>query len=267
MPQWGPPVHRSASAPEASFGQGPASQNDVPVVQSSAPPATFAQVPGDRPQVPETFTAIAPIATPSQVQKQVTPARVLPLAPDLESLQKQVEGCTRCELHKERTHTVFARGSPTSRLVFVGEGPGQEEDLQGKPFVGPAGQLLDKMIEAMGLRPEDIYICNIVKCRPPGNRKPTPTEMQSCAPYLENQLQLLKPEVIVALGGTAVAGLLGITDGITRVRGRFRLYQKQTLVMPTFHPAYLLRNPSAKRQVWSDLKQVAHHLGIELPRS
>jgi DNA polymerase len=121
------------------------------------------------------------------------------------------------------------------------------------------------MIEAMGLSPDDIYICNIVKCRPPDNRKPTPQEMHECSPYLENQLQLLQPEVIVALGGTAVAGLLGITDGITRVRGRFRLYQKQILVMPTFHPAYLLRNPSAKRQVWSDLKQVAHHLGIDVP--
>jgi DNA polymerase len=150
-----------------------------------------------------------------------------------------------------------------SGLVFVGEGPGEEEDLSGKPFVGPAGQLLDKMILAMGLSPEDVTICNIVKCRPPGNRRPTPVEIQTCRPYLERQLELLAPRVIVALGGTAVAGLLGITEGITRVRGRFRLYQGRIAVMPTFHPAYLLRNPSAKRQVWTDLRQVLRHLGLE----
>jgi DNA polymerase len=117
----------------------------------------------------------------------------------------------------------------------------------------------------MGLSPEEVYICNVVKCRPPNNRRPTPPEMSSCAPYLERQLELLNPQVIVALGGTAVLGLLGITDGITRVRGKFRLYEGRIAVMPTFHPAYLLRNPAAKRQVWTDLRQVLAHLGRELP--
>lgn len=187
------------------------------------------------------------------------------LGASLDEVRAKVAACTQCELHETRTQTVFSRGTGSSGLCFVGEGPGAEEDAQGAPFVGPAGQLLDKMIGAMGLDRDEVYVCNIVKCRPPNNRRPTPIETQTCSPYLERQLELLAPQVIVALGGTAVAGLLGITDGITRVRGKFRLYQGRIAVMPTFHPAYLLRNPAAKRQVWTDLRQVLAHMGRQVP--
>ena len=150
-------------------------------------------------------------------------------------------------------------------MCFVGEGPGQEEDEQGAPFVGKAGQLLDRMIAAMGLGREDVYVCNIVKCRPPGNRKPEPDEMSACLPFLGQQLRLIDPEVIVALGATAVQGLLGTTEGFTRLRGRWRLYDGTVAVMPTFHPAYLLRNPSAKAAVWQDLQAVLRQMGLEPP--
>jgi DNA polymerase len=183
----------------------------------------------------------------------------------LEVLSREVASCTRCELHRERTHTAFARGTGTSGLCFVGEGPGAEEDAQGIPFVGKAGQLLDRMIAAMGFDRDEVYVCNVVKCRPPNNRKPQPDEMATCRPYLVEQLELLEPKVIVALGASAVEGLLGITGGITRLRGNWRLYNGRIAVMPTFHPAYLLRTPEAKREVWNDLKEVVKHLGRTLP--
>lgn len=143
----------------------------------------------------------------------------------------------------------------------MGEGPGAEEDARGEPFVGKAGQLLDKMIAAMGYRRDDVYICNIVKCRPPENRKPEPVEMSACAPFFTQQLALVRPKVIVALGATAVQGLIGTSEGITRLRGKWKLYKGMTPIMPTFHPAYLLRNPPAKREVWADLQEVMRHLG------
>ena len=180
-------------------------------------------------------------------------------------LADQVQACTKCALHIERKQTVFARGNGSSGLCFVGEGPGADEDEQGSPFVGLAGQLLDKMIAAMGIERDDVYVCNIVKCRPPKNRTPEPEEMSACMPYLSEQLSLIEPQVIVALGKTAVQGLFGTAEGITRIRGRWRLYQGRIAVMPTFHPAYLLRTPSAKREVWADLQLVLKHLGRALP--
>ncbi len=180
-------------------------------------------------------------------------------------LASTVQACTRCALHQGRTQTVFARGSGASGLCFVGEGPGADEDLQGFPFVGAAGQLLDKMIAAMGIERDDVYVCNIVKCRPPKNRAPEPEEMSACMPYLVEQLALVEPQVIVALGKTAVQGLFGTAEGITRIRGRWRLYQGRIAVMPTFHPAYLLRNPEAKRDVWADLQLVLKHMGRAVP--
>jgi uracil-DNA glycosylase len=188
-------------------------------------------------------------------------------AASLEELERMVKGCQACGLHADRKQAVFARGTGESKICFVGEGPGADEDEQGEPFVGAAGQLLDKMILAMGLSRDEVYICNVVKCRPPNNRKPEPDETAACAGYLARQLELIAPEAIVALGGTAVAGLLGITDGITRIRGTFRLYQGRIPVMPTFHPAYLLRTPSAKREVWADLKAVLQHVGRKAPRA
>ncbi len=180
-------------------------------------------------------------------------------------LDERVRGCTACALHKARKQTVFARGTAESGLCFVGEGPGADEDAQGFPFVGKAGQLLDRMIQAMGFERDEVYVCNIVKCRPPDNRKPEPGEMASCHPFLTEQLSLVAPQVIVALGATAVQGLLGTTGGITRLRGRWRLYQGTVPVMPTFHPAYLLRNPRAKRDVWDDLQQVLKQMGRSVP--
>jgi DNA polymerase len=194
--------------------------------------------------------------------------RSLPIVPGherLAQLAEEIKGCTRCILHRERTQTVFARGNGSSGVVFIGEGPGEEEDRQGQPFVGPAGQLLDRMIAAMQLARDDVYVCNIVKCRPPRNRKPEPDEMNQCRPFLEEQLELLQPRVLVALGATAVQGLLGTTEGITRLRGQWKLYRGRVPVMPTFHPAYLLRQPQAKREVWDDLREVLRHLGRPLP--
>jgi uracil-DNA glycosylase len=184
----------------------------------------------------------------------------------LELLAESVRSCTRCALHAGRTRTVFARGTGASGLCFVGEGPGADEDAQGFPFVGKAGQLLDRMIEAMGFSRDDVYVCNIVKCRPPDNRKPEPEEMAACMPYLKEQLELIAPEVMVALGATAVQGLFGTSEGITRLRGRWKLYGGRTPVMPTFHPAFLLRNPAAKREVWDDLQAVLRHMGRQAPK-
>jgi DNA polymerase len=183
----------------------------------------------------------------------------------LRVLATEVATCTRCRLHETRTQTVFSRGNGSSGLCFVGEGPGAEEDAQGEPFVGAAGQLLDRMIIAMGLTRDEVYVCNIVKCRPPKNRKPETDEMTSCRPYVEEQIALLEPKVIVALGATAVQGLLGVGGGITRLRGTWRLYKGEVAVMPTFHPAYLLRTPEAKREVWQDLQEVLRHMGRTVP--
>jgi uracil-DNA glycosylase len=186
----------------------------------------------------------------------------LPNAPaaSLEAIAAEAAACTSCALHEGRHHSVFSRGTGTSGVMFVGEGPGEEEDRQGQPFVGPAGQLLDRMILAMQLARDDVYVCNIVKCRPPKNRKPEPDEMARCLPFLDRQLEILEPRVIVALGATAVQGLLGTTEGITRLRGQWKLYRGKVPVMPTFHPAYLLRTPQAKREVWKDLQEVLRRL-------
>jgi DNA polymerase len=182
-------------------------------------------------------------------------------------LAAEVASCVKCGLSATRTQTVFARGNPEAALCFVGEAPGEEEDATGLPFVGRAGKLLDRMIAAMGMAPDrDVYVCNIIKCRPPGNRRPEPDEIASCIPYLHEQLALVHPRVIVALGNTAVAALLDTKLGITKLRGRWKLYRGQTLVMPTYHPSYLLRpgpqQVEAKRQAWQDLQLVMKELGL-----
>ena len=187
-------------------------------------------------------------------------------------LRQRVLACTKCpHLVSARQNVVFGVGSLEARLMFVGEAPGADEDQQGEPFVGKAGQLLTKIIQAMGLSRENVYIANILKCRPDtpgqasGNRKPTPEEMQTCIPYLHEQIDLIKPEVLVALGATAVEGLLGKTLGITRLRGNWRSYRGIAL-MPTYHPAYLLRNQalSERRRVWEDMLQVMEKLGMPI---
>ena len=179
---------------------------------------------------------------------------------DLAQLEQQVATCRRCGLHQGRTQTVFADGSPRTRLMFIGEGPGEDEDRQGKPFVGRAGQLLTKMIEAMGLKRDEVYIANVVKCRPPQNRTPFEDEGQTCLPYLQRQVELVHPEVIVLLGATPLFHLLG-KRGITSARGNWLLY-RNIPVMPSYHPAYLLRVPEKKREAWDDLQKVMARLGL-----
>jgi DNA polymerase len=171
--------------------------------------------------------------------------------------------CSRCKLHRlGRKQVVFGVGNPDADLMFVGEAPGADEDIQGEPFVGRAGQLLTKIIEAIGLRREDVYIANVIKCRPPNNRNPEPDEVEQCEPFLFRQIDTIKPKVIVALGKFAAQCLLRTNDPITRIRGREFKY-RDAILIPTYHPAYLLRTPSAKREVWEDMKRVRAILNRE----
>ena len=177
-------------------------------------------------------------------------------ADGLAALHAHIGDCTRCKLHLlGRSQVVFGVGNPDASLMFVGEAPGRDEDLQGIPFVGRAGQLLTKIIEAIDLKREDVYIANVIKCRPPENRNPEPDEVETCEPFLFQQIDAIKPKVIVALGKFAAQALLRTLDPISRLRGRVFDYRGAKLI-PTFHPAYLLRNPSSKREVWEDMKLV-----------
>lgn len=180
----------------------------------------------------------------------------------LDELRPGVLRCQKCkDLAKSRKNVVFGSGNSSADLVFVGEAPGYDEDIQGEPFVGKAGQLLTRMIQAMKLTREKVYICNVLKCRPPNNRNPLPEEVTNCSPYLKSQLQIIKPKVLVALGKFAAQTLLNTQTPISRLRGKFSEYEGIPL-MPTFHPAYLLRNENDKKLVWEDLKQVMQLLGI-----
>ena len=181
-------------------------------------------------------------------------------ASTLEELRAAIGDCRRCKLCSGRTHLVFGVGNPRAKLMFVGEGPGRDEDLQGEPFVGRAGQLLTDIItKGIGLRREDVYIANVVKCRPPDNRNPEPDEVAACEPFLKKQIELISPEIIVALGKFAVQTLLQSKMPITKLRGTWHTYQGIKL-MPTFHPAYLLRNPADKKLVWEDIKKVIQEM-------
>ena len=181
----------------------------------------------------------------------------------LGKLKEKVIACHKCPLAHTRTNVVFGEGDPRADLMFIGEAPGGDEDKQGRPFVGRAGQLLTKIIESIGLKREDVYIANILKCRPPGNRNPMPSEIASCLPYLEKQIDLIKPKVICALGKFAAQTLLNSETPISKLRGTFYDYHG-TKLMPTYHPAYLLRNPGGKKEVWEDMKKVAAELGLKI---
>ncbi len=183
----------------------------------------------------------------------------------LQSIRAEIGDCQRCKLCKGRQNIVFGVGNAKARLMFVGEGPGRDEDIQGEPFVGAAGQLLNRMIEAMGLTRAEVYIANVVKCRPPNNRDPEPDEVAACEPFLRAQIKAVKPEVIVALGRHAVQTLLRDSTPVSRQRGKWREYEG-TPLMPTYHPAYLLRNPAEKRPVWQDLQNVMARLGSSKPQ-
>jgi len=238
---------------------------------------------------PETLAALKPapapkaqpVAKPAARRAPATPANlssealakgeaaessVVITGTTLDEIAGQIRTCSACPLHSSRKNTVPGEGNPNRPdIMFIGEGPGAAEDAQGRPFVGEAGRLLDKMITAgMGYAREEVFIANIVKCRPPGNRVPLPEEMAACTPYLKAQIALIQPKLIVALGKTSVEGLLNEKVAITRMRGTWRTYEGIDL-MPTFHPAYLLRSPSKKREVWADLQAVLAKLGKEPP--
>lgn len=239
---------------------------DVQAPPASPPPPAFALAPPPAPAPapappPAPAPTLAPPPAPAPARSPAPPPRSLPV------IAAEASTCTKCSLSETRTNVVFARGNPEAKLVFIGEAPGADEDAQGLPFVGRAGQLLDKMIQAMGLDPaKDVYVCNIVKCRPPDNRTPTQAEIETCIPYLHEQLAAIDPKVIVAMGNTAVGSLLGTKLGITKVRGQWKLYRGKFAVMPTYHPSYLIR-PSAqqieaKKQAWEDLQAVMKELGL-----
>lgn len=266
-----PRQKRAAAAPTA--GDAPPPPAPTADAEGAAPPPPEPRAP--RPSAATTREPLPAFSLPEKVAfASAIPAAPPPPPPPaaaaprpLHVLEDEVRGCTKCGLAATRTNTVFARGNPTAKLCFIGEAPGADEDAQGIPFVGRAGQLLDKMIKAMGLDPEkDVYVINIIKCRPPGNRRPEPEEVEACIPYLHDQIVANDPKVIVALGNTSVAALLGTKIGITKVRGAWKLYRGKIPVMPTYHPSYLLRpgptQAEAKRQVWEDLQTVMKELGL-----
>ena len=192
----------------------------------------------------------------------------------LKLIREDLGDCIRCKLHKGRTNLVFGVGNPSAELMFVGEGPGADEDAQGEPFVGRAGQLLNNMIKAMGLRREDVYIANVVKCRPPGNRTPEPDECETCSPFLMRQIAVIRPRVVVALGATAAKNLLAMNSSLGDLRGRFYDFKPAgsdssfpgARLAVTYHPAYLLRDPRQKGEAWKDLQMVMKYLGLEPPK-
>ncbi len=229
----------SASVPTAGLGDG---------LRAQAPPAA----PGTAPPP----GAAPPAATPLIPPSAAAPApRGAPPPETLEEIRADLGECTRCKLHGGRTNLVFGVGSPTADLVFVGEAPGRDEDRQGIPFVGRAGQLLTRIIAAIGLSRDEVYIANVIKCRPPNNRNPEPDEVATCEPFLFRQLDVIRPRVVVALGGFAIRTLLRTDQAVSRLRGRMFDYRGAKLI-PTFHPAFLLRSPERKRDVWEDMKRV-----------
>jgi DNA polymerase len=213
---------------------------------------------GGEPAIPARKGFVAP----PQIGAAVAPAE---RAAALQAIREDIGDCTRCALHKGRHTIVFADGSPTARLMFVGEGPGADEDAQGLPFVGRAGQLLNNMIAAMGLNREEVYIANIVKCRPPGNRTPEPDEANTCSPFLFRQIDVVHPQVIVALGATAATYLLGQRQPLANWRGRVHSFRGSQLIV-TYHPAFLLRDPRQKKEAWADLQIAMRELGLK-PKS
>ncbi|RMG19026.1 MAG: uracil-DNA glycosylase [Planctomycetota bacterium] len=237
---------------------------DTPV--PPLPPLRAAFAPPRSPSVaaPANRARDATPASPKALPKEPRPARGLSLAERearLHTLADRMAGCTRCRLHEGRTRLVFGQGAADADLVFVGEGPGYHEDQQGLAFVGRAGELLTKMIAALGLSRDEVFICNVVKCRPPGNRNPQPDEMGTCLPYLREQLDIVQPRVICALGKTAAVGLGLITPDQSLGRNRGLHDWHGTPALVTYHPAYLLRSPSEKRKAWHDLQQLFPYIG------
>lgn len=273
------PYYRDRTASGQSLQEqiGAAENSDSAYFPAAEPVGEPIMAAAARRKVPEASTR--PVrATTRASSAPVAPAIVTPnLAPSLFEASERIEGdtlplirefigeCTRCKLHKARTNIVFGVGNPKAELVFVGEGPGHDEDLKGEPFVGRAGKLLTQMIEAMSLKREDVYICNVVKCRPPENRLPERDEIATCSPFLYRQIDVIRPKVVCCLGACAAQTLLQTTQGISRFRGEWFDFRGSKLIA-TYHPAYLLRNPPAKSEVWKDLQKVMAVLGLQPKR-
>jgi DNA polymerase len=264
------PVQRANPAPMPLRPSGP-----VAATPSAAPAARLADLPRlGAPRNPATRSPIIAAGATKPKTPQPALASIFETEPSLvespaggetlASIHEFIGNCTRCPLHEGRTKIVNTEGNPNARLMFVGEAPGADEDAQGRPFVGRAGQLLNKIIEAIGLRRDEVLIGNINRCRPPQNRAPLPNEVAACKPFILREIGAVRPEVVVVLGNTAMKNLLGTKEGITKVRGIFQDYQG-IKVMPTFHPAYLLRDPSKKRETWDDLKKVRDYLAQKDP--
>ncbi len=239
-----------AAEPEQS------THSDEPAHEMENAPALFPDIQEDQPIPPR-----KPMQAPPAIAAAVPASQ---RAAALQLIRDEIGDCTRCTLHTGRTKLVFADGDPNARLMFVGEGPGADEDAQGLPFVGRAGQLLNNMIAAMGLKREQVYIANIVKCRPPGNRTPAPEEANTCTQFLFRQIDVVRPEVLVALGATAATYLLGARQPLAGLRGRVHAYRGAQLIV-TYHPAYLLRDPRQKKEAWADLQIAMRELGLKPP--
>ncbi|HWS54739.1 MAG TPA: uracil-DNA glycosylase, partial [Pyrinomonadaceae bacterium] len=247
-----PPPAKTPALPPRAFNPPPPLKSDPPnVLYQTAMPKKPVRTPSPDPPAPrETLFG------------DITPKDELSLGrpgETFEDIRADIGECLRCPLHAGRTNIVHTEGNRQGRLMFVGEAPGADEDASGRPFVGRAGQLLNKIIEAIGLKRDDVLIGNVNRCRPPGNRTPTTEEARTCKPFLLREIAIARPDVIVVLGNTAMHNLLDTKVGITQVRGKFQDY-KGIKVMPTFHPAYLLRDPSKKREVWDDMKKVRDYL-------
>jgi DNA polymerase len=234
-------------------------QKEEPLPKPAGKPALQKAAPALTPVSPK-IASLPVIAGPSLFEsvEKITGDSLLKTREDLGE-------CTRCKLHSTRHTIVFGDGNPKAELIFVGEGPGADEDAQGLPFVGRAGKLLTQMIEAMGLQRKDVYICNVVKCRPPENRQPEEDEVRACSPFLMRQIDVIAPKVIVCLGAVAAKTLLQTNRGISQFRGEWLEFRGRKL-LATYHPAYLLRNPPAKSEVWKDLQKVMAVLGLEVKK-
>ncbi|MGO9588728.1 MAG: uracil-DNA glycosylase [Candidatus Acidiferrales bacterium] len=262
----GPYYLDRASQPKPDFSGAPSS--GVGRVGASDEVATAAPI--SSPVIAAAAKSSAAAAAPALVQRAAGPSLFESAdrieGDTLERIRADITpNCTRCKLHKARTQIVFGVGNPKAQLVFIGEGPGRDEDEQGEPFVGRAGKLLTQMIEAMSLKREDVYICNVVKCRPPENRLPEKDEIATCSPFLMRQLGVINPKVICCLGACSAQTLLETTQGISRFRGEWFDFRGAKLIA-TYHPAYLLRNPAAKGEVWKDLQKVMAYLGLQPKR-
>jgi DNA polymerase len=244
------PAAAPASAPPAAAQETLAAP---PAVPAASPTNMF----GEEPVIPARRT----FAKPPEAGAPVAPEE---RAAALQMIREEIGDCTRCALHKGRNKLVFADGDPNARLMFVGEGPGADEDAQGLPFVGRAGQLLNNMIAAMGLKREQVYIANVVKCRPPQNRTPEPDEANTCVPFLFRQIDVIRPQVLVALGATAATYLLGHRQPLAGLRGRVHAFHGSQLIV-TYHPAFLLRDPRQKKEAWADLQIAMRELGLKVP--